>query len=120
MKTIAERQTLENQKFLLFQSLYSLLRSDTKMRLWPNTPFLVLLQFVESNVLFVSEETSVTMLHDLADLSAPREYTTHENQLILAKQRSAHGANVNAISPAGWNNLAQGMRLGKRYQPRLY
>jgi hypothetical protein len=99
MKTIAERQTKETQKFLLFQSLYSLLRSDLKMLSWPNIPFLVLLQYVDSNVLFVtSEETSVTMLHDLADLTAPSDYSTHESQLILAKQLIAHGANVNALS----------------------
>jgi hypothetical protein len=98
MKMIAERQTNENQKFLLFQSMYSLLRSDSKMLSWPNSPFLVLLQFVDSNVLFASEETSVTMLHDLADLTTPSDYTTHENQLILAKQLIAHGANVNALS----------------------
>jgi hypothetical protein len=34
----------------------------------------------------------------LTDLADPSDYSTHENQLILAKQLIKHGANVNALS----------------------
>jgi ankyrin repeat protein len=43
-------------------------------------------------------ETRITPLHQLADLAAPSDYSTHVNQLILAKQLIEHGANVNAVS----------------------
>jgi hypothetical protein len=39
-----------------------------------------------------------TPLHRLADLADPSDYSTHENQLILARQLIRHGANVNAVS----------------------
>jgi hypothetical protein len=51
---------------------------------WPNSPLLVLLQFVDPNVLIGDEETRVTLLHTLADLADPFDYSTHENQVILA------------------------------------
>jgi hypothetical protein len=44
------------------------------------------------------DETRVTRLHDLASMADPFDYSTHENQLILAKQLIDHGANVNAVS----------------------
>jgi hypothetical protein len=47
---------------------------------------------------FQEGETSVTPLHHLADLADPFEYSTHVNQLILAKQLIERGANVNAAS----------------------
>jgi hypothetical protein len=52
MRTIAKRQAEFNQKFLLFHSLHFLTRCDCdiKMLSWPNSPLLVLLQFVESAV----------------------------------------------------------------------
>jgi hypothetical protein len=34
----------------------------------------------------------------VSDLADPYDYSTHENQLILAKQLIEHGANVNAVS----------------------
>jgi hypothetical protein len=43
-------------------------------------------------------EVRFTPLHDLADLADPSDYSTHENQLIIAKQLIEHGANVNAVS----------------------
>jgi hypothetical protein len=98
MKKIAKRQTKHNQKCLLFHSLRLLIRSDSEMLLWPNSPLLVLLQFVDSNMLTGDDANSVTPLHHLADLADPFDYSTHESQLILAKQLIAHGGNVNAVS----------------------
>ena len=66
----------------------------------------MLLQFVDPNVLFGNEAASFTLLHRLADLANPFDYSTHENQLILAKQLLEHGANVNAVSsPQGQTAL---------------
>jgi hypothetical protein len=90
-----------HQKFLLFHSLFLLVRSDLEMLSWPNSPLLVLLQFVDPDVLSGDEqqgETRETPLHELTDLADPSDYSTHVNQLILAKQLIEHGANVNAVS----------------------
>jgi hypothetical protein len=96
MKKIAKRETKNNQKFLLFHSLYLLIHSASEMLSWPSSPLLVLLQFVDSSVLSAGSE-QVTLLHDLADLADPSDYSTHENQVILARQLIEHGANVNAV-----------------------
>jgi hypothetical protein len=99
MKKIAKRQTKYNQKCLLFHSLHILAGSDSEMLSWPNSPLLVLLQFVDPNVLSgLEHQKRVTPLHLLTDLADPSDYSTHENQLILAKQLIKHGANVNALS----------------------
>jgi hypothetical protein len=105
MKKIAARQIKQNQKSMLFHSLYFLAHSDKKKLRWPNSPLLVMLHFVDSNVLSGDEESEleaggarVTPLHHLADLAEPSDYSTHVNQLILAKQLIEHGANVNAVS----------------------
>jgi hypothetical protein len=105
MIKIAKRQPKENQKFLLFHSLRFLARSDSEMLSWPNSPLLVMLQFVDPNVLsedkdtpLEEDEARVSPLHQLADLAAPSDYSTHENQLILANQLIEHGANVNALT----------------------
>jgi ankyrin repeat protein len=95
MKKIAKRQTKNNQKCLLFHSLYVLSRSDNKKLSWPNSPLIVLLEFVDPNVMDGNEVASATYLHFLAD---PFDYSTHENQIVLAKQLSGHGAGVNAES----------------------
>ncbi len=97
MKKIAKRQTKHSQMVLLFHSLYFLARSDSVMLSWPNSPLLVMLQFVDPSVMLGNELASVTLLHDLADLAAPSDISTHENQLTLAKQLIEHGANVNAV-----------------------
>jgi hypothetical protein len=108
MKKIAKRQIKYNQKFLLMHSLYSLIRSSSEMLLWPNSPLLVLLQFVDPNVLHGGGEHRETPLHLLAELGDPDDYLTHKNQLILAKQLIEHGANVNAVSiPKGRTPLHQ-------------
>jgi hypothetical protein len=105
MKKIAKRQTKHKQKFLLFISLHFLIRSDSEMLSWPNSPLLVMLQFVDPNVLsgydgvpLQQGETRATPLYDLAGLADPSDYLTHENQLILARQLIEHGANVNAVT----------------------
>jgi hypothetical protein len=101
MKKIAARQTKCNQKVLWFRSLYLLYHKDSEKLLWPNSPLLVLLHFVDPNVspgneYDVSQEvdTRGTLLHDLAFLINRRDYSTNENQLILARQLIEHGANV--------------------------
>jgi hypothetical protein len=107
MKKYANSQTKLNQKFMLFHSLYFLFRSSSsEMLSWPNSPLLVLLQFVDPSVLFGTEKGSMTPLHHLASLADPSDYSTHVNQLILAKQLIEHGASVNAVSsPHGHGTL---------------
>jgi hypothetical protein len=64
-----------------------------------HSPLLVMLQLVDPNELFGAQESSsITLLLMLADLTDPFDYSTHVNQLILAKQLVEHGANVNAAS----------------------
>jgi hypothetical protein len=99
MKKIAKRQTKHIQTCHFFHSLHILAHSDSDMLSWPNSPLLVLLQFVDPNVLSGHEhQERFTPLHDLTDLADHSDYSTHENQLILAKQLIKHGANVNAVS----------------------
>jgi hypothetical protein len=77
MTKIAERKSKFDQEFLVFHSLHFLIRfSDSKMLSWPNSPLLVLLQFVDPNVLTGEDdapmqegETRFTLLHDLAHLA---------------------------------------------------
>jgi hypothetical protein len=97
MKKLAKRQDKPNQMVLLLHSLTFLVRfSNSEMFSWPNSPLLVLLQFVDSIVRI--EETSTSLLQLLASLADPIEYSTHVNQLILAKQLIDHGNNVNTVS----------------------
>jgi hypothetical protein len=98
MKKIAKIQNKPNQNFLVYHCLRTLARSDLEMLSWPNSPLLVMLQLVDPNVLVEYEEKGVSLLHFLADLADPSDYSTHVNQLILAKQLIERGANVNAIS----------------------
>jgi ankyrin repeat protein len=68
---------------------------------WPNSPLLVLLQFVDPDVRFEYDchghRFEIALQH-LADLAEPLDYSTHEKQLILANQLIEHGANVNAVT----------------------
>jgi hypothetical protein len=107
MKKIAKRRTKFAQKRLFFQSLYILSRSGSDMLSWPNSPLLVLLEFVDPDVLSGHEnQSNFTALHALSPLADTIDYFTHENQLILAKQLIKHGANVNAVtSPQGQTPL---------------
>jgi ankyrin repeat protein len=64
-----------------------------------------MLQFVDPTVLSSNKDSSlqedgarVTPLHHLADLLDPNDYSTHESQIILAKQLIGRGADVNAAS----------------------
>jgi hypothetical protein len=96
MKKIAKRQNKRNQKYLLFYSLKALVRfSNSEMLSWPNSPLLVLLQFLDPSMLLGDEDTP---LHCLALLADSFDYSTHVNQLILTRQLIEHGANVNALS----------------------
>jgi hypothetical protein len=91
---------------MLIDSLLFLARfSNTKMLSWPNSPLFVMLQFVDPNVLSRDEDAPLqegenreAPLYQLAELADPCDYSTHKNQLILAKQLIDHGANVNAVS----------------------
>jgi hypothetical protein len=113
MKKYAKSQPKYNQMILLFTSIRLLVHSDSEMLSWPNSPLLVMLQFVDPNVMNGDEHDALeedhsreTPLHDLADMSDPFDYSTHKNQLILAKQLIEHGANVNAVSiPQGMTPL---------------
>jgi hypothetical protein len=105
MKKIAKRQTKFAQKRLFFHTLYILARSDSDMLSWPNSPLLVLLQFVDPDVFAGHEneplregEKRYAALFLVAILADNSDYSTHENQLIIAKQLIKHGANVNAVS----------------------
>jgi hypothetical protein len=98
MKKIAKRQFKRTQQFLLSYSLYLLARSDPEMLSWPNSPLLVMLQFVDLNMMSGDEDAHGTPLHDLTNLVAHSGFKSHINQLIIAKQLIDHGANVNAAS----------------------
>jgi hypothetical protein len=99
MKKYAKRQSKYKQKYLLHHSLAILVRSsDSEMFSWPNSPLLVMLQFLDPSVLLGDGEARATSLHQLTGLADPFDYRTHENQLLLAKQLIERGANVNAVS----------------------
>jgi hypothetical protein len=116
MKMIANRQSKQKQEFLLIHSLRVLIRSDLNMLSWPNSPLLVMLQFADPDVLsggLQERELRETPLYYLADLADPFDYSTHENQVILAKQLIEHGANVNAVSiPQGQTALHKACYAG--------
>jgi hypothetical protein len=100
MTKFAKRQTKTVKQHMFFHSLQFLVRSSrSEMLSWPNSPLLVMLQFVDPNELLIGDLVPrFTPLHHLADLADPSEYSTHVNQLILSKQLVEHGANVNAVS----------------------
>jgi hypothetical protein len=105
MKRIAEGLINKIHNFMWFHTFRVLARSDSEMLSWPNSPLHVLLQLVDPNVLSGDEdlplaegETRQTMLHYLTYLADPFDFSTHRNQLILAKQLIMNGANVNAVS----------------------
>jgi hypothetical protein len=97
MTKFAKRQTEPVKNSIFYHSMHFLVRcSNSEMLSWPNSPLLVMLQFVDPNLLFGGGESSrATLLHILADRADPFDYSTHVNQLILAKQLVEHGANVN-------------------------
>jgi hypothetical protein len=97
MNQIAKRQITDNQKLLLYHSLQVLIRSDSEMLSWPNSPLLVLLN-VDGDEPLQQGEPTERLLHHLADMACHSDYSTHENQLTLAKQLIEHGADVNAVS----------------------
>jgi hypothetical protein len=114
MKKIAARETKHNQRALLWQSLCVLIQTNSEMLLWPNSPLLVLLQFVDPNglggrkhhdaLLLQAGKIRFTTLHTLAGMADPTSinYSTQENQLTLGRQLIEHGAYVNATAyPTG-------------------
>jgi ankyrin repeat protein len=109
MKEIVKQLNKNHQEFLLYHSLCCLIRCDSQMLSWPNNPLLVMLQFVDPNVRLGDEdtplqenETRATLLHHLAKLADLSDYSTHQNQVTLAKFLVEHGASVNALmSPQG-------------------
>jgi hypothetical protein len=108
MTKIAKRQNKGTQHCLMLHSLRLLARSPSEMLVWPNSPLLVLLQFVDANVVLFKNhaqftlegESKATPLHHVSNLADSFDYSTHVNQLTLAKQLIEHGANVSCIDPA--------------------
>jgi hypothetical protein len=107
MTKITKRQIKDIQKILFFHSLQflTLSRFDSEMLSWPNSPLLVMLQFVDPSAMPRDEHARLeegssteTPLHTLSEMANTSDYSTHEKQLILAKQLIEHGANVNAVS----------------------
>jgi hypothetical protein len=111
MKKIAARETKRNQKELLFFSLYLLIHTDSEKLLWPNSPLLVLLQFVDPNAL-TNSDVRVTLLSELSVLAGPSDFSTHENQVTLGRQLIEHGANVNDVSYPGETPLHRACGTG--------
>jgi hypothetical protein len=98
MTKFAKRQTKVVKQAILYHSMPFLVRvSSPEMLSWPNSPLLVMLQLVDPNEVFGALGLSILPLYMLADLADPFDYSTHVNQLILAKQLIEHGANVNAV-----------------------
>jgi hypothetical protein len=98
MTNFAKRQTKLEKYGIFYHSLHFLVRfSNSEMLSWPNSPLLVILQLVNPDEQLVGESSGTSLLM-LADLADPFDYSTHVNQLILAKQLVEHGANVNAVS----------------------
>jgi hypothetical protein len=107
MKKIATRETTNNQKAMLLHSLILLIHTKSEKLLWPNSPLLVLLQFVDPNMLTGRDHEALqegenrhTLLHHLAMLADPTssDYSIQENQLTLGRQLIEHGANVNTVT----------------------
>jgi hypothetical protein len=101
------KKIIKRQYYLMLHSLRLLVRSsNSEMFSWPNSPLLVLLQFVEPSVVLFGDEagplqggvSKATPLHQVSNLADSFDYSTHVNQLILAKQLIEHGAIVNAVS----------------------
>jgi hypothetical protein len=80
MKKIAKRQTKQNQRLLLFHSLHYLILYESHTLSSPNSPLLVMLHFVDPNVL---DGSGLTPLDNVSNLANAFKYSTHVNQLIL-------------------------------------
>jgi ankyrin repeat protein len=106
MKKIAKRWDECTEHCLMLHSLRFLARSSkSEMLSLPNSPLLVLLQFVDANVVLFGDapltqvgQTKATPLHHVSTLVDPFDYSTPVPQLTLAKQLIEHGANVNTLS----------------------
>jgi hypothetical protein len=107
MKEIVVRETRQSRIGLSFYSLHLLVHTKSEKLLWPNSPLLVLLQFVDPNMLTGRDHEALqegenrhTLLHHLAVLADPTssDYSTQENQLTLGQQLIEHGANVNTVT----------------------
>jgi hypothetical protein len=99
MKTIAAQQNKNNQEMWLSHSLILLVHlKSSKMLVWPNSPLLVLLDIAGPHVMWGFPRS--TLLQLLARLAAPRDYSTHENQVTLGRQIIEHGASVDLVTSA--------------------
>jgi hypothetical protein len=107
MIKIAKRKNKNKQNFLLMHSVLFLVSwTDSEMLSWPNSPLLVMLQVVSPNVLppgcddapLQQDESRESPIHYLAELVNCSDYSTHENQLVLAKQLIEKGNNVKSYS----------------------
>jgi hypothetical protein len=66
-----------------------------------------MLQLVDTSVLIGDGQMRKTLQHHLADLADPSDYSTHENQLILARRQRQ-----SCIDPTRHEAVAQGMLRG--------
>jgi hypothetical protein len=102
MTEIAARQNKYNQDFWLSRSLILLVHSKANMLLWPSSPLLVLLEIVGLEIVgphvLSPGIDSMTLLHQLARLADPSDYSTHVNELTLGRQLIEHGASVNSVT----------------------
>jgi hypothetical protein len=94
------RQSNYPLDYFWFCSITLLLRADSKMLLWPSNPFIVLLEFVDPDLLWKEQGDDVrsTMLHWLAEAADPNDIKVQENQVILGRLLIKRGANVNAVT----------------------
>jgi hypothetical protein len=100
MKKVTRRQTKLNQNGMIHRMQFLVRSSNSEMLSWRNSPLLVMLEFINTNMPCGGEESAATLLHMLTDLADPFDYSTHVNQLIVANQIVKHGANVNAVANA--------------------
>jgi hypothetical protein len=69
MTTFAQRQTELDKKGMLHRSVHFLVRSsNSEMLSWPNSPLLVMLQFVDPNVPFGGESSGATLIRSTTQL----------------------------------------------------
>jgi hypothetical protein len=100
MKEIV-RQSKYSLDYFWFGCLPFLLRADSKMLLWPSSPFIVLLEFVDPDLLWERQQEDAirsTVLHWLAEAADPNNIKIQENQGILGRLLIKRGANVNAVT----------------------
>jgi hypothetical protein len=113
MRKIAKRPDKDSQELSVVCSMQFLVRYSTRVCFRGQMVLLVMLQFVDPDVLI---DQAHVLLRSTSWPIWPIafDYSTHENQLIPVKQLLKHSANVNVSIPDGATPLAQGMSLRQR------